>query len=155
MKTGISRLMALILVLGCMLLLLPASVQATPPVDDLLITATLTMTGPDSAAGRFTISSSLFDTDTGSAFEVFFMADGTIHGVKTLEGKEGNITIKFQAQTTWTSQTTGLAEGQFVIISGTGAYKRLHGVGVTSAMINLAATPPTIAADYTGKAHLD
>ncbi|MCL4560792.1 MAG: hypothetical protein M1281_09285 [Chloroflexi bacterium] len=144
---------AVALFLAIILLMFPASVQATPS-QDLTITANLVMTGQNSAAGSFEVSGLV--ADHGNASEVFFIADNTIHGVKTMVGADGTITIKFQAQLAWTSQTAGTAEGQFVILSGTGAYEKLHGVGATDASINLAALPyPTISATYTGTAHMD
>lgn len=148
MKAKTSILMALVLI--CTLLAIPAPVQATAPVP-LMIEADLDLTGDNSAAGSFA-ASGLF-TDAGAASEKFFTAAGTIHGVKTLVSTMGSITIKFQAQMTWTSPTTGFAEGQFVIISGTGAYKKLHGVGETYAEIDLAAYH--IFASYTGRCHFD
>jgi len=146
MKTKAAVLMAIILM--WMLLVLPAPVQATTP-DPLTINADLYLNGPNSAEGTFN-ASGLF-TDAGSATEVFFTADGTIHGVKTLVGAVGTITIKFQAQLTWTSPTTGIAQGRYVIVSGTGAYVKLHGVGETYAELNLGTGH--ILASYTGMAH--
>lgn len=137
-------------VLASMILALPGSALATPP-EPLTIEAELWMTGEDNAAGYF-LSSGLF-SDGGDASEVFKIADSTIHGVKTLQGAQGTITIKFQAQMAWDSQTTGVADGSFVIISGTGAYTKLHGVGQTHAEINLLTYQ--ISATYTGMAHFD
>jgi hypothetical protein len=151
MKARVFVTMALVLI--CSLLVLPAPVLATPPVP-LTITAGLWLTGADSAAGTFE-ASGLFG-DAGVASETFFIADDTIHGVKTLVGAEGAITLKFQAQLTWTSQTTGVAAGRFAIVSGTGAYRKLHGVGETYAELDLAAYPnPNIVATYTGTGHFD
>ena len=152
MKARASRMIALALV--CILLALPAPALATPP-EDLTIEADLWMTGPNSDAGIFE-TSGLFDDygyDFGDASEVFFIADDTIHGVKTLVGAEGTIVIRFQAQLTWTGPTTGIAEGQWVIVSGTGAYEKLHGVGETYAELDLVAGQ--IWASYTGRAHFD
>lgn len=146
--------LATALVLVCILLALPATALATPP-EPLTIEAELWMTGPNSAAGIFS-TSGLFDDygyDFGDASEVFFIAADTIHGVKTLMGEYGTITLNFQAQLTWTSETTGFAEGRFVIVSGTGAYEKLHGVGETYAELDLATYH--ILATYTGKAHFD
>jgi hypothetical protein len=154
MKARASVMMALVLV--CTLLALPATALATPP-EPLTIEAGLWMTGEDSAAGSFE-TSGLF-TGNGAASEVFFIADGTIHGVKTLVGQEGTIILHFQAQLTWTSETTGYAQGRFVIVSGTGAYEKLHGVGETYAELDLGCMGlgclPNIGATYTGKAHFD
>ena len=148
MKARASVMMALVLV-GT-LLALPAPVLATPP-EPLMIEADLYLTGPDSAAGTFE-ASDLF-SDAGAATEVFFIAADTIHGVKTLVSTEGTITINFQAQLTWTGPTTGVAEGRFVIVSGTGAYEKLHGVGETYATLDLATYH--LWASYTGTAHFD
>jgi hypothetical protein len=138
------------LILVSLIMALPIPVKASAP-EPLEITAELWMTGENTAAGSFT-TSGLF-IDAGPACEVFKIAGTTIHGVKTLEGADGTITIKFQAQMTWTSQTTGVAKGSYVIISGTNAYQNLHGVGGTYAEIDLATYH--ILAVYTGKAHFD
>jgi hypothetical protein len=154
MKTRIS--ITMMLVMTCILLALPAPVQATPP-DPLTINADLNLNGPNSAVGTFN-ASGLF-ADTGSATEVFFTADGSIHGVKTLVGDQGTITIRFQANLTWKSDGTGEANGRYVIVSGTGAYAKLHGVGTTHATLSLDCIvpdcPPNIEAHYTGTGHFD
>ena len=152
MKTRTS-IVLVVWILASIMLVLPAPVGATAP-EPLTITANLVMTGENSAAGTFAISG-LFD-DSGCASQVFFLAGKTTHGVKTLVGAFGSITIKYQARVTWTSKTTGFAEGQFTIVSGTGEYANLHGVGETYAEVDLAALPyPAITATYTGEAHFD
>ncbi len=152
MKTMVSTAMVVLLVCG--LLALPAPALATPP-EQLTIHADMWMTGEDSAAGTFAISG-LF-SDLGDASEVYFMAGRTTHGVKTLVGEGGTITILYQARVTWTSQTTGEAIGKWVIVSGTGAYENLHGTGDTYAALDVFPEPgnPQIEADYTGMAHFD
>jgi hypothetical protein len=148
MKARVSRTMAL--ALTCLLFALPASALATPP-EPLTITADLWLAGENSAAGNFE-ASGLF-VDQGDASEVFFVADGTIHGVKTLVSADGTIVVNFQAQLTWTGPTTGTAEGRFVVVSGTGDYQKLHGVGETYAELDLQAGH--LWASYTGWAHFD
>lgn len=152
MKTK-NMFMVTALVLSCLLLAIPTPVRATAPEEDLLIVADLAL-GEDgtSASGTFTISSLLFPMDGGLAYEEFHIDqdDMTTHGVKTLTGGNGTITIKFQA-----SITPEGVFGRFVVISGTGAYKKLHGVGATSAWMDYTSTPPTIHAIYSGKAHMD
>jgi hypothetical protein len=158
MKARASMIMAL--VLACTLLALPAPVVATPP-EPLTIDAVLWLTSEDSATGVFWTSGLFNDYgyDFGDASEVFFVADDTIHGRKTLVGELGTITINFQAQIEWASETTSIAKGRFVIVSGTGAYENLHGVGETDATLDLGCIgsecPPNIVASYTGKAHFD
>jgi hypothetical protein len=147
MKTKASVLMSVLAVIS--MLMLPAPVLATPS-ESLEIYVDMWMTGEDSAAGTFS-TSGLF-TDSGVCSEVFFIADDTTHGVKTLVGAEGTITIRYQARLTWTP-TTGIAEGRWVIVSGTGPYEKLHGVGDTYAELYL--TTYTLWASYTGKAHFE
>ena len=137
MKTRISRVM--LAILASIIFALPSPVLASPP-EPLTIEANLVMTGPNSACRNLEISG-LFE-DQGNAPEVFFIADSTIHGIKTLVGSAGTITIHFQAQLTWTSQTTGFARGRFVVVSGTGAYRKLHGVGTTYAALNCISALP-------------
>jgi hypothetical protein len=146
MKTKISIVMISIFL--SVVLVSPASATVPVPVT---ITAILDMTGPNSAAGSFDISG-LF-ADTGVASEQFFTSSNTIHGVKTLIGSEGTITIHFQAQLTWLGPTTAVAKGRFVIVSGTGAYEKLHGVGDTLAELDL--VTGHLLATYTGEAHFD
>ncbi len=119
--------------------------------EALTINATMDINGPSTAAGTF-VTNGLF-IDMGAASEEFFIADNTIHGVKTLAGSSGTITVKFQAQLTWTGPTTGVAQGRFVILSGTGAYHNLHGTGETYAELDLVTNH--LIATYTGDAHFD
>jgi hypothetical protein len=148
MKTK-GSIMVVALVLTYVLLALPAPVQATPP-ESMTIEVDMWMTGEDSAAGTFE-ADGLF-VDAGNVSEVFFIAANTSHGIKTLVSAVGTITINYQVQLTWTP-TSGIAEGRFVIISGTGAYEKLHGVGETYAVLDL--LTGHLVASYTGKAHFD
>ncbi len=144
------------LLLACLMLALPAPVQATAP-EPLTIEAELWLTGKNSAEGYFG-TYGLFE-DSGYASEVLFLADDTIHGTKTLVGEDGTITLKFQAQITWTGESTAKVNGRYVILSGTGAYENLHGVGEAHATLDLGCQglecPPNIVAKYTGTAHFD
>jgi len=154
MKNRTSKSIALVLL--CILLALPAPALATPP-EPLTIDAALWMLPDGTAQGCFS-TSGLF-VDWGAASEVLVIHADTVHGVKTLVGQQGTITISFQAKITWWSATTSEAVGRFVITSGTGAYERLHGVGETVATLDLGCfgeeCAPNIVATYTGKAHFD
>lgn len=155
MARRVSAIMSLVLL--CAMLVLPAPALATRPAA-LEIHAMLWLMPDGSAQGGF-YTSGLFD-DAGAASEAFFTADGTVHGVKTLQGELGTITVRFQAQIIPTEEpTVSRALGRFVILSGTGAYEKLHGVGVTDATLDLGCfgseCPPNIEASYTGTAHFD
>lgn len=142
--------------LVCILLALPATALATPP-EPLTIEAAMWLTGGNSAEGYFW-TYGLFE-DGGYASEAFTIKADTIHGTKTLVGAYGTITINFQARLSGTGEYTSEANGRYVIVSGTGAYEKLHGVGETYATLDLECMgpecPPNILATYTGKAHLD
>jgi len=148
--------MAFLLV--AILLALPAPALATPP-EPLTIEALMWMTGENSATGYWWTRPNELFMDGWGASEEFFIAADTIHGTKTLVGVDGTITINFQAKLTWQSETTGEAKGRWVIVSGTGAYEKLHGVGETYARLDLGCLgsdcPPNIYALYSGKAHFD
>jgi hypothetical protein len=136
-------------VAGCLFLAFPEPAVATPP-ETLSIDADMWITGENTAAGTFNMSG--LAVDYGNVTETFFIADDTSHGVKTLVSEQGTITIRYQVQLTWMLET-GIAQGTFTIIGGTGAYARLHGVGTTYATLNL--QTGHLMATYTGKAHFD
>jgi hypothetical protein len=147
MKIRVSIIM--MFVLGCILLAFPTPAAATPP-KSLTINVDMWVTGENSAEGAFIMNGLV--TDAGDVTEIFFLADDTSHGVKTLVGQQGTITINYQVRLTWTPDT-GIAEGRFVIVGGTGAYAKLHGVGTTNATLDL--KTGHLLASYTGMAHID
>ncbi len=152
MKTR-SLLAFTILIIMFLLLPAPVPVDATPPEEGFQITADLVVSQYEpSASGTFTISSSFFPNDSGTVYETFVIdpEDMTVHGVKTMQGANGTIVIKFHGNIT----ADGVI-GKFVVISGTGNYRKLHGVGETWALMNYGTFPPTIYATYNGKAHID
>lgn len=126
-----------------------APAMATPPVE-IEINADMYLNSPSSAAGNFTVSG--FIADAGAAYEEFFISDDTIHGVKTLSGANGTITIRFQAELAFDGPI-GTATGTFVIVSGTGDYAKLHGIGTTTATLDMMSYH--IVATYSGIAHID
>jgi hypothetical protein len=147
MKTRFSII--LIFLLGCVFLAFPAPATATTP-QTLTIDVDMWVTGENSAAGTFIMNGLV--TDIGDVTEIFFLADDTSHGVKTLVSAQGTITIKYQVRLTWTPDY-GIAEGQFVIVNGTGVYAKLHGVGTTYATLDL--DTGHLVGNYSGKAHFD
>jgi hypothetical protein len=103
----------------------PAAASAPQPVSVVMHGA---LTGPDSVAGTFTISGA-FD-DSGTYVETFRFAGASIHGVKTLSGRNGTITLVAEAVVRWESATDAtLFSGHWRFESGTGAYAAIQGGG--------------------------
>ena len=108
-------------------LLAPLSATASAP-EPVTIAMHGVLTGPDSVAGTFTVSGAF--SDAGTYVETYRFAGNTIHGVKTLSGSYGTITLVVQAVVRWTSPTRAeLFAGQWRLESGTGAYANVHGEG--------------------------
>ncbi len=142
-----------VLCLICTMLVSATPAQATVP-SELIITADM-WANPDgvSASGTFSASGVILENNM-PAYEVYFIdfEGGTIHGIKTLYGEHGTITIKYQAVLTFNPDGSGVATGRFTIISGTGDYQELHGNGMTLATID---TFGHILAIYSGVGHID
>ncbi len=116
---------------------------------DVTIEFDLTITGPNSAQGTF--SSTGATRDFGSASETFnlFPVDAPptkVKGIKTLNGRKGQIVIEFQANI---DPATNVAEGKFTMVSGTGGYKNIVGKGTTKVTINVGSGK--ISGKYEGK----
>jgi hypothetical protein len=104
---------------------MPAAASAPQPVSVVMHGA---LTGPDSVAGTFTISGA-FD-DSGTYVETFRFAGASVHGVKTLSGRNGTITLVAEAVVRWESATRAvLFAGHWRFESGTGAYAAIQGGG--------------------------
>ena len=143
---------SIVAVLGVILWALPSQVLATPPPEEVVFTFEFYFTGPDSAAGSFTAEGAI--EDSGSGYEVFRYTDeGTLQGIKVLEGAEGTITLRFNLEIIPTSPTTAETDVHFVIQSGTGAYENIHGVGTGAAVVDFAAW--TLIGTFSGKVHID
>lgn len=113
-------------VLGAALLVaLPAAASAPQPVSVVMQGA---LTGPDSVAGTYSISGAL--EDSGTYVETFRFAGASIHGVKTLTGRNGTIRLVAEAVVRWDSPTRAvLFAGHWRFESGTGAYATIQGRG--------------------------
>jgi hypothetical protein len=121
------------------------------PFELLTIETDLRLTGENSAVGKYK-TSGLF-TDSGNVSDEFLISKKTLKGVKTLVGTMGTITIKFMGRISWTGKNAGEADGQYEIVSCTGAYKNLYRVGESYAKIDLStgriiATFTSIAYNY-------
>jgi len=145
------RFMSIVMVLVAVLLALPGQVLATPPAE-VVFSFDFYFTGPDSAAGSFQAEGAI--TDQGSGYEVFRYTDeGTLQGVKVLEGSQGTIILRFNLEIIPTGPTTARTEVHFVIQSGTEAYENIHGVGTGEAVIDFVAG--SLVGVFSGNVHID
>jgi hypothetical protein len=108
----------LVAVAGAVLLAaMPAAASAPQPVSVVMHGA---LTGPDSVAGAFSVSGAF--EDSGTYVETLRFAGTSIHGVKTLTGGNGTITLVAEAVVRWESATRAvLFAGHWRFESGTGA----------------------------------
>lgn len=142
-------LTATLLCLGAMLLAGVDPAKASMP-QAVEITFNLDLTGPYTAAGAFNLTG--FIQDKGTASQVVRITDdGMIQGKKILVGQNGTITLRFNAEPT----PSGEAFGHFVVVSGTGAYKNIHGNGTTYATVVFEDGIPKIVGTYSGDVHVD
>lgn len=145
------KFVGIVTVLGAVLLALPCQVLATPP-EEVVFTFEFYFSGPDSASGTFAAEGAI--EDAGSGYEVFRYTDeGTLQGVKVLEGGQGTITMRFNLEIIPTGPTTARTEVHFVIQSGTGAYENIHGVGTGEADVDFVLN--SIIGTFSGRVHID
>jgi hypothetical protein len=140
---------SMLFILGAMLLTGIPSAQASQP-QAVEITFNLDLTGAYTAAGAFNMSGVIQESGTASQV-VRISDDGIIQGKKVLVGQAGTITLRFNAEPT----PDGEAFGHFVIVSGTGAYKNIHGEGTTYATFVFEDGVPKIVGTYSGDVHID
>ena len=69
---------------------------------------------------------------------------GSIHGVKTLVGEKGTITIEFYASLRRVDAITLQASGGFQVVKGSGAYAGLQGNGEIDLEVAANASPGEI-----------
>ena len=145
------HLISIVTVLGVVFGALPAQVFATPP-EEVVFDFEFIFTGLNSAAGSFTAEGAI--NDEGSGWEVFRYTDeGTLQGVKVLEGKQGTITMRFNIEIIPTGPTTARTEVHFVIQSGTDAYENIHGVGTGAAVVDFVSG--SLVGTFYGRVHRD
>jgi hypothetical protein len=125
--------------------------EASPPTP-VTITIDQHLTGPTTAAGTFTASGAI--SDSGDYVEEFRLAtSGAIQGIKTLTSQRGTITLRSVGRLVFTGPTAAVAEGRWVILSGTDDYSRLHGQGSVTVSVDFATG--TAVAIHEGVAHFD
>jgi hypothetical protein len=99
--------------------------------------------------GTWAASGILNDSGTLSEPTVF-LSDGQLHIVRICTGAKGQITIKIQSKIIVTDNSTTFV-GEWVIVSGSGAYATLHGQGGRAAVF----IDGTVTETLTGEAHFD
>jgi hypothetical protein len=140
------------LVLGVALLAaLPAAAGAPRPVS---IVTHASFTGPSTAAGTYSISGAF--EDSGTYVETFRFAGTSIHGVKTLSGRKGTITLVAEAVVRWESPTQAvLFAGHWRFESGTGAYAPIQGGGFPGVIGSADLVAGTVDVRHEGSVSLD
>jgi hypothetical protein len=126
LRKGTKHAALVVAVLGLGLLgALPAAASAPQPVR---VEMTGAFTGPSTVAGTYSSSGAV--EDSGTYVETFRFAGASIHGVKTLTGNAGTVTLIADAVIRWTSPTTAvLFAGHWRFVGGTGAYQDIQGGG--------------------------
>ncbi len=147
----LNKFSSIVAILGVVLWALPFQAFATPP-EEVVFDFEFYFTGPDSAAGIFWAEGAI--EDEGSGYEVFHYTDeGTLQGIKVLEGNQGTITLRFNLEIIPTGPTTARTDVHFVIQSGTSAYENIHGVGTGAADVDFVAG--SLVGAFSGTVHID
>jgi hypothetical protein len=145
--------MGLALVLVCTLLALPAPALATPP-EELTIEAVVYFSGSMPSTGTFQ-ASGLF-VDSGNASVWSWYANGfNVHSYALVESAEGTILLHSQGLVSWPDPDHPLFEGRWVVLDGTGAYEKLHGIGDVVGAMDTTVWPISIHWTWTGTGHFD
>lgn len=112
------------------------------------------LTGPATAAGTYSISGAF--EDNGTYVETFRFAGASIHGVKTLTGRNGTITLVAEAVVRWESPTRAvLFAGHWRFESGTGAYSAISGGGFPGVIGSADLAAGTLDVRHEGSVSLD
>ncbi|MEO7263465.1 MAG: hypothetical protein ABIW38_01070 [Ferruginibacter sp.] len=105
----------------------------------------------DNSVGSFT--SSGFLNSSGTTAEQVQVNANTFHAQTTFTDSHGSFTAKLNGPYRFTSPTSVEGYGNWVIISGTGDYKKLHGTGEMTFTADFAAG--TINDQWTGDMHIN
>ena len=148
----VSSFASKVLAVAVVMLALAAPVSASKP-EEVVFTFDLMITGPGVAVGTFDATGAI--EDSGTVDETFrWTDDGNLQGLFVLTGTKGTITMRFHLETI-SGPPVVQTKGQFVIVSGTGAYENIHGVGKATSNVYVTEWPITIDAIFAGKMHVD
>ena len=111
-------------------------------------------TGPATVGGTWTATGAV--EDSGTYTEAFELSGQTVHGVKTLVGARGTITIEARARIVFTSPTTAVFEdGNWLVVDATDAYAALHAEGSPAGTGTADFATGTVTVAHDGLAHYD
>jgi hypothetical protein len=149
----LSSVASKVLVACILLLALSVPVSASKP-EEVVLTFDLEITIPDAAAeGTFAATGAI--EESGTVDETFrWTDDGNLQGTMVLAGAEGTITLRFHLTVIGPPPIVPTV-GRFVVVSGTGAYENIHGVGAAESKVYVAEDPVAIDATFAGQVHVD
>jgi hypothetical protein len=139
-------LAALVLLSAATLALAPASSATTGQA--VTINSQIVL-GP--FTGTWTATGAIADSGTLIEPIVNFVDSHQLHIERVFTGAQGTITIRIQSTVTGVVGGTGYFTGNWVVVSGTGAYANLHGEGLRAAT----ATSGIVTETLTGNVHFD
>ena len=147
-----------LLAVAVVLLALAAPVSASKP-EEVVFTFDLVITVPDAAAEGTFVAIGVIE-DSGTVDETFRWTDeGILQGTMVLTSEEGagTITLRFHlALLPIIGPPPAIpTTGSFVVVSGTGAYENIHGVGTAESMVYVTEDPVAIDATFAGQVHVD
>jgi hypothetical protein len=148
-----------LLAVAVVMLALAAPVSASKP-EEVVFTFDLVITVPDAAAEGSFIATGAIE-DSGTVEETFRWTDeGILQGTMVLTsvtGAEDTITLRFHLELLPIIGPPPVVPtvGRFVVVSGTGAYENIHGVGSAESMVYVAEDPVAIDATFSSRVHTD
>ena len=149
---------ALIVSLSVIVTLLLPAAGALATTPESVTIETLRLRG---SPGTFTATGGIEDAGTFTTLDVHPSAAGApefliIHATYEFVGELGTFTMRIQIKETVTADPNVLTgTGVWVILSGTGAYAKLHAEGTVSGMTDENPEPDLFDRTFTGKAHVD
>jgi hypothetical protein len=141
----------------------PLAAQASKP-QAVTLTFTMHFTSATTATGTWTSTSDLtvLNAKSGTVVQTTKITGKgkgkgnktgqVVHGHKVVRASDGTFVLDFRGGVKPTGTTTSEVNGRFVLKTGTGAYKGLHGNGKIHATLD--SSSGAITAVYTGKAHV-
>jgi hypothetical protein len=131
MKNNFVKAVALQILIICLItILFVQPVSATPPEElNFTVDRAYALPGSQTIFGSWASTGIL--ESAGGLYEQFFFSNWNVHVLTVLSDPQGTITIKSQLQNPHPGPNGSLVwTGNWVIVSGSGAYAGLHGQGM-------------------------